>query len=229
MDTQLMSDLVARRVVELRRKAGLTRDQLARLCQELGADDLTAAALANIETGRRPSEDSPRRRKITVDELLVLALALHVPPLWLLIDPADSAARVPVVTGVTLDSWQAALWFSGQEQFTDPNGDATPVQTFADAWLAANRALSLTYQIAAAIVAWRTAHWHRLIEVKAGAPDAVAQVEVAEEQERRRIQLVSYLLDKFQDYGYAMPLPKDLLDRAEKLNVSLPSCRDGRQ
>ena len=84
------SDVVADRVVELRRSAGLTRDQLAARVEALGSP-LSPAALANIETGRR-DKDGRRRREVSVEELLVLAAALDVTPAALVVDlDADEA------------------------------------------------------------------------------------------------------------------------------------------
>lgn len=78
------SDVVAERVAASRRKRGWTARQLAERCAELGATQITAATLANIESGRR-DKDGRRRRDVSVDELLALALALDVAPVHLLV------------------------------------------------------------------------------------------------------------------------------------------------
>lgn len=56
-----------------------------------GHPEITAAALANIETGR-PGVDGARRRDVTVDELAVFALALGIAEPWLLATVPDCTA-----------------------------------------------------------------------------------------------------------------------------------------
>jgi transcriptional regulator with XRE-family HTH domain len=82
------SDMVARRVREVRRRRGLTVAQLAQRCAELGYPDLTDQALYNLEAGRADKRGR-RRRAVTVDELLVLALTLDVAPVHLLVPLED--------------------------------------------------------------------------------------------------------------------------------------------
>jgi transcriptional regulator with XRE-family HTH domain len=74
------SEAVAQRVRELRHKRGWSAQDLANRCAEIGAMDLTADVLANIETGRRHPRTGVRRREVTVEELLSLARALDVLP-----------------------------------------------------------------------------------------------------------------------------------------------------
>ncbi|MEU3452270.1 helix-turn-helix transcriptional regulator [Micromonospora sp. NPDC006766] len=81
--TETISDAVVGRIRKHRRAADMTRAQLAQRCAALGSPDITEAALANIETGRRDA-DGQRRRDLTVDELIVLADALEVDPSQLL-------------------------------------------------------------------------------------------------------------------------------------------------
>lgn len=107
-----LSDVVARRVVQIRKSRDMTREQLAKRCAELGYPSLTGPALANIETGRR-SPSGERRRDITIDELTVLAAALDVPPL-LLMFPVGMDAESPVVPRRSVDTWSAARWFAGE-------------------------------------------------------------------------------------------------------------------
>ncbi|MFC6080980.1 helix-turn-helix domain-containing protein [Sphaerisporangium aureirubrum] len=103
---QTVSDVIAAQVRLRRRRADLTRDQLAEACARHGAPELTFGAITNIETGRPDPETGRRRRHVTVDELIVLAQALNVAPLDL-IYPGDH---------------QAAAWFTGlrgQTESTD--------------------------------------------------------------------------------------------------------------
>lgn len=76
-----VSDRVASRLAARRVAVGMSREELAARCAELGRPELTFEAVSNIENGRRT--DGRRRRLITVDELAVLEIALggrRVPP-----------------------------------------------------------------------------------------------------------------------------------------------------
>jgi transcriptional regulator with XRE-family HTH domain len=75
--TEKPSDVVARRVREVRKQRGWTAERLAAECARVGAPHLTASVIANIESGRR-DQQGRRRRDVTVDELLHLAGALDV-------------------------------------------------------------------------------------------------------------------------------------------------------
>lgn len=112
---ETLSDVVARRIVLFRKRRDITRDQLAARCAELGYPELTGPALANIETGRR-SKEGKRRRDVTVDELMVLARALHVPP-SLLLFPVGDEATVSVVPGDETSPWLATKWLIGEAYF----------------------------------------------------------------------------------------------------------------
>jgi transcriptional regulator with XRE-family HTH domain len=89
------SDMVARRVREVRRRRGLSVAQLAQRCADVGVPELTAQALYNLEAGRADKRGR-RRRAVTVDELLVLALALDVAPVHLLVPLDDDEVAYPV-------------------------------------------------------------------------------------------------------------------------------------
>lgn len=84
-----LSDVVAERVSTWRRRRGWNRDALAVACADLGAPELTHAAITNIETGRR-NHVGQRRRMVTVDEAAVLAAALRILPV-MLTDPTWKA------------------------------------------------------------------------------------------------------------------------------------------
>ena len=112
----MLSDEVAEEVSRLRRAAGLNRDQLADRCADLGLP-LSAAAIANIETGRR-GKDGERRREVTVDELVVLARALQVTPLELVM-PLAKSETIEVFPGHRVPRWQAVQWFAAEAPLTD--------------------------------------------------------------------------------------------------------------
>lgn len=108
----LLSDVVAEQVAHLRKLAGLTREQLAARCAELGWPALTFGAISSIETGRR-DKDGRRVRHVTVDEKNILAAALGTLPA-LLEAPLGSAEFVEVLPGRTDDAWTAYRWLVGE-------------------------------------------------------------------------------------------------------------------
>lgn len=111
------SDLVGSAVRRYRDLHGWTAQQLADECAEAGAPGITAAVLANIETGRR-AKDGQRRRDVTVDEWLVLARALSVPPVLLLL-PIGQQDEVKLVPGVSIHPDLARKWVVGEEPAVD--------------------------------------------------------------------------------------------------------------
>lgn len=82
----------------------MSAQQLADATARLG-HPIPRSVLANLENGRRDS--------IGVDEVLVLAQALDVPPL-LLIFPIGKKPQVEVSPGQEVGTWDAARWFSGE-------------------------------------------------------------------------------------------------------------------
>jgi transcriptional regulator with XRE-family HTH domain len=96
------SSVLAVQLKAARAARGLTVQQLAQRCAEIGAHDLTATMLYNIESGR-PDKAGNRRRFVTVDELLILAVALEVAPVHLLV-PLEDQASYEVTTGRTVQA-----------------------------------------------------------------------------------------------------------------------------
>ncbi|MEU7163163.1 hypothetical protein AB0A70_00685 [Streptomyces morookaense] len=108
------SDVVAEQVRRHRERLGLSREQLAAECARLGAPELTYAALVSIELGRR-DKAGKRRREVSVDELLVLGLALAVPPLLLAL-PLGTDGTVPTVpTADPRAPYTVWKWVTGEE------------------------------------------------------------------------------------------------------------------
>lgn len=111
------SDAAAIRVKALRKRRGMTAAQFAARCTDLGAPAITTNVIANIET---------RRREITLNELMVFALALDVAPVHLLTAVATSEAanstggqeeqRLAVTSTVQIDDPDlAARWIRGEQ------------------------------------------------------------------------------------------------------------------
>jgi transcriptional regulator with XRE-family HTH domain len=114
------SEIIATQVRKRRRQLDLNRQQLADKCAQVGAPNITAAALTNIETGR-PDKEGNRRRDVTAEELLALAAALDMHPIDLLV-PADADDSDPyAVTREVLTSVGTAReWISGFAFLSDP-------------------------------------------------------------------------------------------------------------
>ena len=102
------SDLAGRRIREARQRHGWTVRELADRCAKAGASQVSSAVITNLETRRRAS------RQVTVEELLVLAHVLAVPPAQLMI-PLDAGEELEILPGVTMGPLEAAGWIAGGE------------------------------------------------------------------------------------------------------------------
>ena len=107
------SDIVAQRVRDMRRRLGLTAGGLAARCAGIGAPQITAQVITNLETGRRDASGR-RVRGITVDELLVLAAALDVPPPYLLA-PLTGDGILAITPSLEVDGLGASRWLCGEQ------------------------------------------------------------------------------------------------------------------
>jgi transcriptional regulator with XRE-family HTH domain len=99
------SEWVAKRVRAVRKSRGWSVKDLAARCQQVGYPELTAGALYVLE--------GPRPRSVTVDEWLVLAYALDVPPLTLAL-PTENADYSVTPTFTTRAS-RVANWLIGKD------------------------------------------------------------------------------------------------------------------
>ncbi|MGW6849011.1 hypothetical protein ACWGCK_09645 [Streptomyces virginiae] len=147
-DHQTTGDLIADQIRRHRDRLGMSRHDLAAECARLGRPDLTSAVLTTIETGRTGRDGKKLRRPVAVEELLVLGLALAVPPLLLLL-PLGSEQNVPTVPNSDpRDPYTVWRWWTGEETPTlggpidgryvaesQPIGDGGP--RWAAAWAAA--------------------------------------------------------------------------------------------
>jgi hypothetical protein len=107
----VLSDVVGTRIAALRKTSGdITREELAQRCVDLGWP-VSVAVLTNMETGRRKGAQS--RREITVDEVVVLARALEVPPLILLF-PVGTERDTEIGLDTVAPTWAAVRWFVGE-------------------------------------------------------------------------------------------------------------------
>lgn len=118
-----MGDVIATQIRRYRLLRNWSVRQLAEECERLGAPQLTASSLANIERGQ--AEDAKRTgRQVLVEELAVLARALDVPPVLLTL-PLGRQAVVQILPNHAVDTWSAVKWWIGDIGFEDGNGDGT--------------------------------------------------------------------------------------------------------
>jgi transcriptional regulator with XRE-family HTH domain len=106
------STVAAERIRTTRDRRGLTQAQLAAALTRLG-HPMHQSAIAKIEA---------RERKITLDDVLVLAVALDVPP-GLLFVPVESDADLALTPTMKIHPWYAWEWVRGLEPLP---GRATP-------------------------------------------------------------------------------------------------------
>ncbi len=113
------SDTVAARIRDVRAKRKLRVADLAERCAALGAPGLTAQALYKLEQ-RDPAKRRPRA--VSVDELLVLALALNVAPVHLLVPVDGPGERYQVTAKAAASRFSVRAWIRGVGPI-DPDAD----------------------------------------------------------------------------------------------------------
>lgn len=116
-----IGDVIAAQVRKYRLLKNWSVKRLAEECARLGAPQLTAPSLSNIERGQDVSAKRTRRR-VLVEELAVLARALDVPPL-LLVFPIGQGELVEVLPGTAVPGWAAAKWWTAEEPFPTHQGE----------------------------------------------------------------------------------------------------------
>ncbi|MFE9217112.1 hypothetical protein ACFYN3_12335 [Streptomyces lavendulae] len=151
---QTAGDVVAAQIRRHRERLGMNRNDLAAECARLGRPDITYAVIVSIETGRAGGEGKQRRRPVTVDDLLVLGLALATPPLLLML-PLGSETTVPTVPAADpRDPYTVWQWMTGEatptldspldgRYVTDSRQIAASGQTWSAAWATAAYPASL--------------------------------------------------------------------------------------
>lgn len=97
-------------------RSGRSAQWLADETERLGFP-ITRAQIANYESGRKKNLD--------LTELLTLAAALRVPPVVLLF-PDLPDGPVEVLPGITVDSWDAVAWFSGEARSPETEAAQAP-------------------------------------------------------------------------------------------------------
>lgn len=113
--TSTPSDVVASRVRALRTRRGWSAKELETRCAAVGAKQITAAVIANIETGRRgPGRE--RRREVTIDEVLALALAFGISPMQLMQPEIDDYVSISVTSLFHVVPIAYNPWLTGERQ-----------------------------------------------------------------------------------------------------------------
>lgn len=112
-----MGDVIASQVRKYRLLKNWSVKRLAEECERLGAPQLTAASLANIERGQ---DETAKRagRRVLVEELTVLARALQVPPIMLLFPLGLEQTTKPLPKDEQ-STWAAVQWFMGAAAYPD--------------------------------------------------------------------------------------------------------------
>lgn len=153
--------LFAERLRYLRKLRGLSILELAEKCKDAGMPELTEASLVNLE---RPTKAARPRRRASLDEALVLAAVLEVPPgrLWFDVEKGEPVE----IANRAVDPWLAIRWISGEVTL---DGQSTATDPLA-APLVLNRKhddLEETYR-----AAYQQLHYRDDERVKVDAPGA---------------------------------------------------------
>lgn len=227
--------LIASRVREIRDQQSLSGAALSTAVRDLGLKGWVDSTVGKLETRRRES--------VTVRELLALAVALDVPPVWLLVDP-ESDAPVPIVEGRDVDPWAALMWLTGWQPLEGAGGDA---------WTRAEGTLDLLVRLALSLKQYRllrkaselspmvrqTADGELIFNgVVTGVDGNGLTISSASDQddddpaERRRklektygwtLRLIAGLLKQFSERNLPAPqMPPDMRGLAAELDIDLP-------
>jgi transcriptional regulator with XRE-family HTH domain len=109
---QTVSDRVGVAVKDARTRHGWTRDDLAAQCAKLGATHLTGTLIYDIESGRRNKDTGKRRRQVSADDVMLLALALDVAPVHLML-PLDDEQQVALTDTIAERAQIVRQWARG--------------------------------------------------------------------------------------------------------------------
>ncbi len=102
-----MADEIGAGVHYHRDQRGMSAQDLAERCKDLGMPSITRTVITKLENKRRES--------VSTAELQVLAKALDVPAVLLLF-PLGHAETVEVLPGLEADPWAAIEWFTGNSE-----------------------------------------------------------------------------------------------------------------
>jgi transcriptional regulator with XRE-family HTH domain len=124
--SKTMTQVLARQLKSWREQRKLSANELSKRTTELGSE-VPRSVIANIETGRRDS--------VSVDELLILAAALDIPPI-LLLTPIGVDETMELLPEVVVSPWLARGWIMGTRPIEFAGGSLTN-------WRDSRRAIAL--------------------------------------------------------------------------------------
>jgi transcriptional regulator with XRE-family HTH domain len=213
--------LIASRVREIRQQQRLSGAALGAAVRDLGLQGWVDSTVGKLETSRRES--------VTVRELLALAVALGVPPLWLLADP-QAGTPVPIAEGIEADPWTALMWLTGNQPLAGPDGEGR----HATAYLALFHLTTLARLLA------QYHQFRKMLDLPmVSAPEGdvvVAEPGVittfgdptemrrtTEAAEASTLRAIADRLGQFRALGLSVPpLPPEVCKRAVELGIDLP-------
>jgi transcriptional regulator with XRE-family HTH domain len=194
-----ITPMIAQRMKVLRAEARLSGPALAAAMNKLGIP-WNRTTVAKLETGKRES--------ISAHELLVLAVVLDVPLVWLLADP-KSDTPVPIAKGIDVDPQTALLWMTGKQALSDQPGAA---------WSKAATVLAHLNGAVDAITVLGSLD--KLAREPAPTPK---HRETQDQMICHQLELLSWSLrDLEKSSGTMLPLPLHVVRQAKRLGVRLP-------
>ncbi|MGY1641048.1 helix-turn-helix domain-containing protein [Geodermatophilus sp. SYSU D00703] len=168
--------MVAAAVRRARKHRGWSAQEVADRCAAAGMPSLDRSAIANIERGRR--------QRIGVDEWLVLAYVLGVPPVTMLVGFVGQP-QAEIARNVTVGTEQALRWLLGEMPPPVPGGGvrdsaawseaSSPLFSWREVWAKIDEFNELHEELARAST-------HRRIDD----PTLLEQVERVQQRERER-------------------------------------------
>lgn len=205
--------VIAANVRRLRDQLNWSGADLAVRVQDQGLN-WTRTTVAKLETGRREA--------VAVHELLALAIALGVPPVWLLVDPTDGRRTLIADQAggtVGMGPWTAFQWLTGQSYADVVPGD------WPQLWDRAAGGLDLGYRIGQLLRQLHDINDLRettdLVQPGKGEDeDFLAAERKGIEQLRRRMQ---ELVDRGLRPPTAHELGEHVLKKAAQFGVELPT------
>lgn len=154
--------------------------------------------VANLETGRRD--------RLDVDELLALALVFDVPPITLLVDPAEETVVLALgsedVPATEVPAATAMRWLSAESPLEQRLGALVRRET--TAWRSGVSPLRVARDLDAALQA--VEEQRRAVGATETGPDGTkTSVEVEQRQMYRRLLDLSEIMAAMATAGYAVP------------------------
>jgi transcriptional regulator with XRE-family HTH domain len=204
-----LTRLVANRVALYRKRSGLNQEQLGQRMAKLGTgwSRSTVVKLENLN-----------RESVSVSDLLALARALDVPPIWLLVDVEDGEPT-PITRDLLADPWDALLWLGGRTSLDEEVGDW---------WSRVAPSIGRIYNIAGVVEQVRR---NRMARTFLSASDALEEYadsdKEAAEKDRRLLLGLRTMIEEIERSGLVVPvMPVDVQDRAAEVGVELPKRGD---